>query len=135
MCTREGEGPHLKRQGWRGAEPSAVRAPRSSRSRGRRNRPSSGPHRTTLGIQVHLSYFKGLKGKCESSLVAQTVKNLPEMQETHGVGKIPWKREWQPTPVFLPREFHGQGSLIGYSSWGCKELDTAEQLTLHTFTF
>ena len=34
------------------------------------------------------------------------------------VGKIPWIREWQPTPVFLPREFHGQRSLAGYSPWG-----------------
>ena len=46
------------------------------------------------------------------------------------VGKIPWRREWQPTPVFLPGEFHGQSSLVGYSPWGCKELDTTEQLTL-----
>ena len=37
------------------------------------------------------------------------------------VGKIPWRREWQPTPVFLPREFHGQRS-----PWGHKDLDTAE---------
>ena len=35
----------------------------------------------------------------------------------------------QNTPVFLPREFHGQGSLVGYSPWGCKELDTTERLT------
>ena len=45
------------------------------------------------------------------------------------VGKIPWKREWQPTPVFLPREFHGQGSLKGYSPWGIKESDMTEWLT------
>ena len=44
------------------------------------------------------------------------------------VGKIPWTREWLPTPVLLPGEFHGQRSLTGYSSWGCKELDTTEQL-------
>ena len=31
------------------------------------------------------------------------------------VGNIPWRREWQPTPIFLPREFHGQRSLAGYS--------------------
>ena len=37
----------------------------------------------------------------------------------------------QPTPVFLPRESHGQRSLAGYSPWGCKESDTAEQLTLY----
>ena len=36
------------------------------------------------------------------------------------VGKIPWKRKWQPTPVFLPRKFRGQRSLAGYSPWGCK---------------
>ena len=40
--------------------------------------------------------------------------------------KIPWKKEWQPTPVFLPGEFHGQRSLVGYSPWACKELDTTE---------
>ena len=39
------------------------------------------------------------------------------------VGKIPWRRKWQPTPVFLPGESHGQRSLVGYSLWGCKELD------------
>jgi len=37
------------------------------------------------------------------------------------VGKISWRREWLPTPVFLPRKSYGQRSLEGYSSWGCKE--------------
>ena len=37
------------------------------------------------------------------------------------VGKIPWSRKWQPTPVFLPGEFHRQRSLVGYSSLGRKE--------------
>ena len=46
------------------------------------------------------------------------------------VGQIPWRRKGQPTPVFLPAKFLGQRSLVGYSPWGCKELDTAEQLTL-----
>ena len=32
-----------------------------------------------------------------------------------------WRRKWQPTPLFLPEEFHGLGSLVGSSSWGCKE--------------
>ena len=40
------------------------------------------------------------------------------------VGKIPWRRKWQPTPVFLPGESHGQRSLVGYSPWGHKESDT-----------
>ena len=42
-------------------------------------------------------------------------------------GKIPWRRERQPTPVFLPGEFHGQRSLAGYSLQGRKELVTIEQ--------
>ena len=40
----------------------------------------------------------------------------------------PWRRKWQPTPVFLPGELHGQRSLVGYSLWGCKELDITKQL-------
>ena len=36
-------------------------------------------------------------------------------------GKIPWRRKWQPTAVFLPGESHGQSSLVGYSPWGHKE--------------
>ena len=42
------------------------------------------------------------------------------------VGKIPWRRKRQPTPVFLPGESHGQRSLAGYSPWGHKEPDTTE---------
>ena len=52
-------------------------------------------------------YYKG------ASLVAQTVKRLSAMQETW-VGKIPWRRKWQPTPVFLPGKSHGLRSLVGY---------------------
>ena len=44
------------------------------------------------------------------------------------VGKIPWGRKWQPTPVFLPGKSHGHRSLVGYSPWGCKESDTTERL-------
>ena len=47
------------------------------------------------------------------------------------VGKTHWRRKWQPTPVFLPGESHGQRSLVGYSPWGHKESDTTECLT-HT---
>ena len=42
------------------------------------------------------------------------------------VGKIPWMKAWQPTPVFLPVEFHGQRSLVGYSPWGRQESDTTK---------
>ena len=45
-------------------------------------------------------------------------------------GKIPWRRKWQSTPVFLPGKFHGQRSLEGYSPWSQKESDKTEWLTL-----
>ena len=44
------------------------------------------------------------------------------------IGKFPWRRKWQPTPVFLPGKPHGQRSLLGYSPWGGKESDMTEQL-------
>ena len=59
-----------------------------------------------------------------ASLVAQLVKNLPAMQETW-IGKIPWRRERLPTPVFWPGEFHGLNS-----PWGHKESDTTGWLSL-----
>ena len=49
------------------------------------------------------------------------------------VGKIPWRREWQPTPGFLPGELHEQSSLAGYSPWGHKDLDTTEWLNFISF--
>ena len=52
------------------------------------------------------------------------------------VAKSPWRREWPPTPVFVPGEFPGQRSLLGYSPWGRRESDMTERLTLFfTFTF
>ena len=51
------------------------------------------------------------------------------MQETwvQSLGqKIPLRRKWQPTPVFLPGEFHGQRNLAGYGPWGRKELEMTE---------
>ena len=71
--------------------------------------------------------------------MALVVKNPPASAEMlrdakfdPWVGKIPWRRAQPPTPVFLPGEFHGQSSLVGYSPWGHKELDTTET---NTFTF
>ena len=58
------------------------------------------------------------------SLVAQTVKNLPAMQETqvHSLGQEDsLEKGVATTPVFLPAEFHGRRSLVGYSPWGLKE--------------
>ena len=57
--------------------------------------------------------------------MAQMVKSLPAMQDTQ-VRSLPPSSP----PVFLPREFHGHGSLAGYSPWDHKESDMTEQLTL-----
>ena len=71
-----------------------------------------------------------------ASLLAQVVKNPLAMWETWVqslAGRIPWRREWLPTLVFLPGEFHGQRSLTGYSPWDHKELDMTERLSHHLF--
>ena len=57
------------------------------------------------------------------------VKNLPANAGFDPrVRKIPWSRKWQLTPVLLSGESHGQRNLVGYSSWGQKESDTAKRL-------
>ena len=62
--------------------------------------------------------------------MALVVKNLPtrhkRLRFNPWVRKIPWRRTWQPTLVFLPRESHGQGSLVGCSPMDHKESDTTE---------
>ena len=66
-----------------------------------------------------------------ASLVAQMVKNLSAVQETQAQSLgLEDPLEQLPTPVLLPGEFHGLRSLVGYSPWGHKESDMAEQLTL-----
>ena len=62
--------------------------------------------------------------------VTEQQQQMQEMQEIGGliwVGKIPWRRAWQPTPLLLPGKSHGQRSLEGYSPWGHKELDMTER--------
>ena len=64
------------------------------------------------------------------TLVAQRIKKLPIMQRLRlspWLGKIPWRREWQPTPVFSPGELHEQRSLVCYSPWSLKALDRTER--------
>ena len=65
------------------------------------------------------------------------VKNLTAVQETWVQSldqEDPLEMGMQPTPVFLPEEFHGQRRLVGCSPWGHKESDTTEQITLTLFT-
>ena len=61
-----------------------------------------------------------------TSLMAQLVKNPPDnagdLRDVGSIPGIPWRRKCQYTPVFLARKFHGQGSLVGCSPWGCKRV-------------
>ena len=70
--------------------------------------------------------FPGRSDGKESACNAGDLGSIP------GLEKSPWRREWLPTPVFLPGEFHGWRSLVGYSPWGRQESDTTEQLRLLT---
>ena len=56
------------------------------------------------------------------------VKNLPGIGVCFLGQKIPWRRKWQPTEVFLPEKFHGQRSQLDYSPWGRKESDMIDQM-------
>ena len=74
---------------------------------------------------------------CGASLIAQSVKNLPACRRPgfdSWVWKIPWRRKWQPTPVLLPGESHGQRSLAGSSPWGRKEEEQQSNLA-HTHSY
>ena len=80
-----------------------------------------------------------LAGICDCFLpllVAQMVKNPLQCRRPRFnplVRKIPWRRDGQPTPVFLPGEFPGQWSFTGHSPWGREESDTTERLRLSHF--
>ena len=60
-----------------------------------------------------------------------SVYNVGDPGSIPWVGKIPWRRKWQSTPVLLPGKSHGQGSQVGYRQWRCKESDRTEQLHVH----
>ena len=98
--------------------------------------------KTALYPQRHMFQGQTMDGSCEHILrtyifkfhlvrilVAQTGLQCRRLRMNSWVAKIPWRRSWQPIPVFLPGEFHGQ-SLVGYSPWGSKESDTSERLTV-----
>ncbi|KAB0347365.1 hypothetical protein FD754_012222 [Muntiacus muntjak] len=87
-------------------------------------------------VKGPVTQFLGRAHLCRAQLCApKSTENLKLLNSAEGttvhgfdswVGKIPWRRAWQPTPVFLPGESHGQRSLEGCSPWGLKELDTTE---------
>ena len=85
------------------------------------SRASQQPCWTSFKLHCSLRWHSGKESACQCRRCKR-----------HGfdpwVGKIPWSRQWQPTPVFFPGKSHGQRSLAGYGPWGCKESDTTERL-------
>ena len=72
-----------------------------------------------MGVSGLTSWLSGKEPACQ-------YKKHKKRRMDPWVGKTLWRRKWQPTPVCLPGKFHGQRSLVGYSPYGCKELDTTE---------
>jgi len=62
------------------------------------------------------------------------MQETQEMQVQSLGQEDPWRKKWQPTPVFLSEKFHGQSGLAGYSPWGCRESDMTKQLSTHKHT-
>ena len=61
------------------------------------------------------------------------IYTLPQLLKWKSISnQLVTGRQWQPTPVLLPRKSHGQKSLVGCSPWGREELDTTEQLHFHS---
>ena len=77
---------------------------------------------------MNLGIFSGGSDGKESACNAGD-RNAEDPGSTPGLGRFPWKKEWQLVPVFLPGVFHGQRSLMGYSLWHSRGLDTTEKLT------
>ena len=68
---------------------------------------------------VHPPWLSGFPGgTSDKKKIACQCRRHKKHKFDPWVGKIPWSRKWQPTPLFLPRKFHGQRSPVGYSPWG-----------------
>ena len=82
-----------------------------------------------------LSYLSGYNmGFPGGPVVKKSACNTGKAGSISGWGRSPGGGKWLPTPVFLPGKSHGQRSLVGYSPWSCKDLDTTEWLSMHTCT-
>ena len=94
------------------------------------------PTELPLADRSHLSRrcrnFLGFPGGKKSACQCRKCKRCRFNPQD---GKMPWKRKWQPTPVFLPGKSHGHRSLAGYSPWGRKKSDRTEQLSTPSLTY
>ena len=77
-----------------------------------------------------MGFPSGTSGKQSASQCnAEDARDASLIPES---GKIPCRRKWKSAPVFLPEKFHGQRSLVGYSSWGHKESNRTEHACMYT---
>ena len=74
-------------------------------------------------LQLYIYVNMGFLGGSDQGRICRQCRRL---SFDPWVWKIPWRREWLPTPVFLPGEFHGQRSLVGYNPWGHEESHMTE---------
>ena len=87
--------------------------------------PAFSPALAVLTACGNLATVATVSGSLGGSDGKESACNVWDPDSIPESGRFPWRREWHPTLVFLPGESHGQRSLVGYSSWGCKELDMA----------
>ena len=83
-----------------------------------------------MNLNCNVKGYDVKRGIPGGTLINNPPVNAGDSRDSGLVGKIPWGRKWQPTPVFLPGKCHGQRSLVGYSPLGPKESDMTE----HTHT-
>ena len=79
-----------------------------------------------LAGSIRFHRLRGFSGGASGKEPASQCKKCKRCGFDPWVGKITWRRAWQPTPVFLPEESHEQRNLVGYNPWGGKESDTTE---------
>ena len=79
-------------------------------------------------MDLYLCKITGLHQWLSKSRIHMQCRRHKSREFKPGVTQVPWRRKWQPTPVFLPGKSHGEGSLEGHSPWGHEELDMTEQL-------
>ena len=83
------------------------------------------PHSSPLAWQIPWTEEPG-------RLQSMGCEELDTTERLHFFTFMHWRRKWQPTPVFLPGESHGQRNLVGCSPWGHQELDMTERLNTHS---
>ena len=81
-------------------------------------------------LYLFIFLMESVPGGTSGKEHASQCRRLKRSRFDPWVGKMPWRRAWQPTPIFLPGESHGQRSLVGYSAWGHEQSDRTE-VTAH----